>query len=105
MTKRALDDRRSRRKDLAFALDHDRPVTEDGACGRTARNCSHHGADDRHDTHQINRAFKTILAVAGNYGKAFPARGVHRPARAFDQIDQRYAVFVREILDEAALTA
>jgi hypothetical protein len=105
LTERALDHRRTRRKDLRGAFHHDGPVRENRPHRRTAGRRAHDGAHDRYDSEQIGRAFAAVAPITRNDGVSLAACAVDGAAGAIDQIHERDAVFEGEIFYEPALTA
>ena len=101
----AFDHRRPCRENLAGAPYHDRPMREYRARRRPAGRGAHHRAHHRNNFHQIDRALETILPVARHHRVPFAPRGIDRTAGAVAQIDQRNAVLISEVFDEAALSA
>src|SRR5205814_6223795 len=62
LAERALDHRWTGGEDVAGAVDHDRPVREDGPPGRPARRGAERGRNHRHLAEQLDRALEAVHA-------------------------------------------
>ena len=103
LAERALHHGRACGENLAGVLHHHRPVRQDRAARRTACRRAEHSADHRHLAHQLHGALEAVHAREDRMAPAVD--GGDAAAGTVDQVHERQAVLVSQVLDKAALPA